>query len=40
MRIGIDVTSAMTQGGGIGRYTRELVQALIVLDTSNEYRLF
>ena len=40
MRIGIDVTSAITQGGGIGRYTRELVQALIVLDTSNEYRLF
>ncbi len=40
MRIGIDVTSAITQGGGIGRYTRELVQALIELDNSNEYRLF
>ena len=24
-RIGIDVTAAVTQGGGIGRYTRELL---------------
>jgi len=32
MRIGIDVTSALTQGGGIGRYTRELVRALTALD--------
>ncbi len=40
MRIGIDVTSAITQGGGIGRYTRELVRALIALDTGNEYRFF
>ncbi len=29
MRIGIDVTSALTQGGGIGRYTRELIQAVV-----------
>lgn len=27
-RVGIDVTSALTQGGGIGRYTRELIDAL------------
>jgi glycosyltransferase involved in cell wall biosynthesis len=27
-RIGIDITAAVSQGGGIGRYTRELVQAL------------
>jgi glycosyltransferase involved in cell wall biosynthesis len=40
MKIGIDVTSAITQGGGIGRYTRELVQALIALDSDNNYRLF
>lgn len=40
MRIGIDVTSAITQGGGIGRYTRELVRALIALDSANEYRFF
>jgi glycosyltransferase involved in cell wall biosynthesis len=39
-RIGIDVTSALTQGGGIGRYTRELVQALAALPSDNRYRLF
>ena len=27
-RIAIDYTSAVTQGGGIGRYTRELVRAV------------
>lgn len=32
MRIGLDVTSALTQGGGIGRYTRELVRALVGLE--------
>jgi glycosyltransferase involved in cell wall biosynthesis len=26
--IGIDISAAVTQGGGIGRYTRELIQAL------------
>jgi glycosyltransferase involved in cell wall biosynthesis len=40
LKIGIDVTSAITQGGGIGRYTRELVRALIALDSDNEYRFF
>ena len=40
MRIGIDVTAALTQGGGIGRYTRELVQALAAVDAQNSYRLF
>ena len=40
MQIGIDVTSALTQGGGIGRYTRELVQALANLDPSGSYKLF
>jgi len=40
MRIGIDVTSAVMQGGGIGRYTRELVQALLTLDQANAYTLF
>ncbi|VAW43530.1 hypothetical protein MNBD_CHLOROFLEXI01-199, partial [hydrothermal vent metagenome] len=40
MRIGIDVTAAVTQGGGIGRYTRELVQAVVELDGDNSYRLF
>ncbi|MCP4426754.1 MAG: glycosyltransferase family 4 protein [Chloroflexi bacterium] len=40
MKIGIDVTSAISQGAGIGRYTRELVQALASLDSKNEYHLF
>ncbi|MCB9420619.1 MAG: glycosyltransferase family 4 protein [Ardenticatenaceae bacterium] len=40
MKIGIDITSAITQGGGIGRYTRELIRALVDLDSDNEYRFF
>lgn len=40
MRIGIDVTSALTQGGGIGRYTRELVRSVAALDSRTDYRLF
>ena len=40
LRIGIDVTSALTQGGGIGRYTRELVQALALVDKQTNYHLF
>lgn len=40
MHIGIDVTSAVSQGAGIGRYTRELLRALAELDTHNQYRLF
>ncbi len=39
-RIGIDVTSALTQGGGIGRYTRELVRAVADIDTDGSYHLF
>ena len=39
-RIGIDVTAAVTQGGGIGRYTRELIYALAEVDQLNEYRFF
>lgn len=39
-RIGIDVTSALAQGGGIGRYTRELVRAVLAHDTQSDYRLF
>lgn len=38
--IGIDVTSAIAQGGGIGRYTRELIQALARSDATTPYRLF
>jgi glycosyltransferase involved in cell wall biosynthesis len=40
MRIGFDATAAVRQGGGIGRYTRELLQALYTADTQSHYRLF
>src|SRR5512143_3008296 len=40
MKIGIDYTSAVTQGAGIGRYTRELITALLILPSSNRYTLF
>lgn len=39
-RIAIDYTSAVRQGGGIGRYTRELVRALVAQDPHNRYTLF
>lgn len=38
--IGIDYTPAYEQGGGIGRYVRELVSALARQDTETAYRLF
>lgn len=40
MRIGIDYTSAVRQRAGIGRYTRELVTALLTLDPSHHYTIF
>ncbi|MBM4425423.1 MAG: glycosyltransferase family 4 protein [Chloroflexi bacterium] len=40
MRIGIEVTAAVRQGAGIGRYVRELLRALARADSANEYRLF
>lgn len=39
-RIGFDVTAALAQGGGIGRYTRELIHALLAVDSTNQYKLF
>jgi glycosyltransferase involved in cell wall biosynthesis len=39
LRIGLDVTSAVRQGAGIGRITRELLRALAPLDQHNQYRL-
>jgi glycosyltransferase involved in cell wall biosynthesis len=39
-RIGFDVTAALAQGGGIGRYTRELIHALVAVDSAHQYRLF
>jgi len=38
--IAIDYTAAYEQGGGIGRYVRELIRALAALDSSTQYRLF
>jgi glycosyltransferase involved in cell wall biosynthesis len=38
--IGFDVTAALTQGGGIGRYTRELIHALVAAAPDFDYRLF
>jgi len=40
MRIGIDITSAVRQGAGIGRFTRELIRALLALDSPHEHILF
>ena len=40
LRIGFDATSAVRQGGGIGRYTRELLRALAAVDAASHYRLF
>ncbi|MCL4499481.1 MAG: glycosyltransferase family 4 protein [Chloroflexi bacterium] len=39
MKIGIDVTSAVNQTAGIGRYTRELVRELIRLDAEDDFFL-
>lgn len=40
MRIGIDVTSAVVQGGGIGRYTRELMRAVVREEKRHHYAFF
>jgi glycosyltransferase involved in cell wall biosynthesis len=40
MRIGIDYTSAATQGAGIGRYTRELMRAVLEQPSDNRYSFF
>lgn len=39
-RIGIDFTSALTQGAGIGRYTRELVRAVLATNKVDNFALF
>lgn len=38
--VALDYTPAIEQGGGIGRYVRELVSALAHVDHSTDYRLF
>jgi glycosyltransferase involved in cell wall biosynthesis len=39
LKIGIDYTAALKQGGGIGRYTRGLITTLAELDQQNHYTL-
>ena len=39
-RIAIEYTAALEQGGGIGRYARELTAALARRDAASDYRLF
>jgi len=39
-RIGIDYTAAARQRAGIGRYTRELVGALLALESPHQYVIF
>jgi glycosyltransferase involved in cell wall biosynthesis len=39
MRVGIDYTSAVRQRAGIGRYTRELVTALIALASPHQFAI-
>jgi glycosyltransferase involved in cell wall biosynthesis len=40
MHVGIDYTAAAWQGAGIGRYTRELVRAIVAQGGPFEYTLF
>ena len=40
MKIGIEITAAVRQGGGIGRYVREMIRALAQSDAANRYGLF
>ena len=40
LRVGFDATPAVRQGGGIGRYTRELLRALAAAGGQTQYRLF
>jgi glycosyltransferase involved in cell wall biosynthesis len=40
VRIGIDYTSAVFQGAGIGRLTRNIVSELAQIDEQNDYALF
>ena len=39
MRIAVDYTAAARQGAGIGRYTRELISAILAADASHRYVL-
>ena len=40
MRIGLDYTAAARQRAGIGRYARELITALLALESQHQYVIF
>jgi glycosyltransferase involved in cell wall biosynthesis len=40
MHVGIDYTAAAWQGAGIGRYTRELIRAILAQSAAHRYTLF
>jgi glycosyltransferase involved in cell wall biosynthesis len=40
MHVGIDYTAAAWQGAGIGRYTRELIRAIVAQGGAHRYSLF
>jgi len=40
MRIGIDISQAVYEGTGVGRYVREMVKNLVKQDQTNTYVLF
>ncbi|MEP7188586.1 MAG: glycosyltransferase family 1 protein, partial [Roseiflexaceae bacterium] len=40
MHIGIDYTAAAWQGAGIGRYSRELIRAIVAQGHAHHYSLF
>ncbi len=40
MKIGIDISQIVHEGTGVSKYVRELVRALLAMDTKNEYVLF
>jgi glycosyltransferase involved in cell wall biosynthesis len=40
LRVGFDATAAVKQGGGIGRYVRELLRALASIDAPVDFKLF
>jgi glycosyltransferase involved in cell wall biosynthesis len=40
MRIGVDISRSMVDLTGVGRYARNLVQALAKIDSINEYQLY
>jgi len=40
VRIGLEITAAVCQRGGIGRYVRELLRTLAALDGENQYHTF